>query len=128
MRLCLLMHRRYPPYSKWLGSAFGRLPGGLDAVFRTALATMDLAPAYTAVATVHNELGLTGWLDPAVRRYLRSDRVLPACRFVAALAADLPGQPPPGAVDQVVDNSTLVCDRARLRRAMVRGYLVEEPP
>src|ERR1700722_2074972 len=26
MRLCLLMRRRYPPYSKWLGSAFARLP------------------------------------------------------------------------------------------------------
>jgi hypothetical protein len=27
MRLCLLMHRRYPPYDKWLGTAFARLPG-----------------------------------------------------------------------------------------------------
>ncbi|HVH22716.1 MAG TPA: DUF4037 domain-containing protein [Pseudonocardia sp.] len=26
MRICPLLHRRYPPYSKWLGSAFGRLP------------------------------------------------------------------------------------------------------
>lgn len=128
MRLCLLMHRRYPPYSKWLGSAFGLLPGGLDAVFRTALATLDLAPAYTAVATVHNELGLTEPLDPAVRRYLRSDRVLPAGRFVAALAAGLPGLPPLGAVDQVVDNATFLCDRPRLRRVMVRGYLAEELP
>ncbi|HWD74857.1 MAG TPA: DUF4037 domain-containing protein, partial [Solirubrobacteraceae bacterium] len=24
MRLCLLMRRRYPPYSKWLGTAFAR--------------------------------------------------------------------------------------------------------
>jgi hypothetical protein len=28
MRLWLLMQRRYPPYSKWLGSAFARSPGG----------------------------------------------------------------------------------------------------
>src|SRR5205814_860732 len=28
MRLWLLMHRRYPPYSKWLGSAFAQAPGG----------------------------------------------------------------------------------------------------
>jgi hypothetical protein len=27
MRLALLMDRRYPPYSKWLGTAFARLPG-----------------------------------------------------------------------------------------------------
>src|SRR5450755_528878 len=26
MRLCLLMQRRYPPYSKWLGTAFAALP------------------------------------------------------------------------------------------------------
>jgi len=26
MRLCLLMARRYPPYSMWLGSAFAQLP------------------------------------------------------------------------------------------------------
>ena len=27
MRLWLLMNRRYPPYSKWLGTAFSRVPG-----------------------------------------------------------------------------------------------------
>ena len=27
MGLWLLMSRRYPPYSKWLGSAFARVPG-----------------------------------------------------------------------------------------------------
>jgi hypothetical protein len=26
MRLALLLHRRYPPYGKWLGSAFAALP------------------------------------------------------------------------------------------------------
>ena len=28
MRLCLLMDRRYPPYSKWLGTAFARCASG----------------------------------------------------------------------------------------------------
>ena len=39
MRLWLLMHRRYPPYSKWLGTAFARLPdcAGLAAALAAAL-------------------------------------------------------------------------------------------
>jgi hypothetical protein len=41
MRLCLLMHRRYPPYSKWLGTAFTRLP-------RNAGLAADLTAAISA--------------------------------------------------------------------------------
>ena len=39
MCLWLLMNRRYPPYSKWLGSAFARVPGaaGLGASLAAAL-------------------------------------------------------------------------------------------
>ena len=31
MRLCLLLARRYPPYAKWLGTAFARLPEAAEA-------------------------------------------------------------------------------------------------
>jgi hypothetical protein len=43
MRLCLLMHRRYPPYSKWLGTAFARIPGtaGLAASLTAAVTAGD---------------------------------------------------------------------------------------
>lgn len=46
MRLCLLMHRRYPPYSKWLGSAFASLPcaSELTPLFARALGG-DVGPA-----------------------------------------------------------------------------------
>ena len=39
MRLALLLNRRYPPYSKWLGTAFARLPGtaGLAASLAAAV-------------------------------------------------------------------------------------------
>ena len=59
MRLALLLHRRYPPYGKWLGSAFADVPvaGALDPVLRAALAATDwrereqhLATAYEALA------------------------------------------------------------------------------
>jgi len=41
MRLCLLMHRQYPPYSKWLGTAFARhsqAAAGLGACLTAAIA------------------------------------------------------------------------------------------
>ncbi len=87
MRLCLLMHRRYPPYSKWLGTAFARLPGidGLKASLAGAVSAADwptreeqLCQAYEAVAALHNELGVTQPLDTHVRRYY--DRRLPGYR------------------------------------------------
>ena len=66
MRLCLLMHRRYPPYSKWLGTAFTRLPGhaGLAADLTAAISASGyqererhLTRAYQAVAERHNRSG-----------------------------------------------------------------------
>lgn len=50
MRLWLLMNRRYPPYSKWLGTAFSRVPG-------TAPLAASLTAALTETIT-----------DPAIRR------------------------------------------------------------
>jgi Domain of unknown function (DUF4037) len=120
MRLCLLMARRYPPYSKWLGSAFARLPGApaLTPVLTAALAATawrdrerHLGDAYEAVAARHNELGLTAPIDPATRPFHdRPFRVLRADRFADALReADLPWT---GAVDQVVDNTDALTDHA----------------
>ncbi|WP_305883966.1 DUF4037 domain-containing protein [Crossiella sp. SN42] len=128
MRLCLLMGRRYPPYGKWLGSAFGRLPvaAELAPVFREVLAARDwrereagLVRAYEVVAGEHNRLGLTEVVDPAVRGYhSRPFRVLRADRFSAALLATVtdPGLRGPGAVDQWADSTALLTDRELSRR------------
>ena len=78
MRLWLLMQRRYPPYSKWLGSAFARAPGGagLGRHLAAALAAdgwgareRELGLAYRIAAEAHNRLGLTEPLDPGTRPY-----------------------------------------------------------
>src|SRR6202044_2266868 len=78
IRLCLLMARRYPPYSKWLGAAFAPLPdaAAVGGALRAAVAAASwpererhLGRAYTAVAARHNELGLTAPLDPGTRPY-----------------------------------------------------------
>ncbi|MFF7557020.1 DUF4037 domain-containing protein [Streptomyces olivaceus] len=130
MRLCLLMDRRYPPYSKWLGSAFARTPqaAALTPLLTAALAATDvrtredaLAGAYEAVADAHNRLGLTGPVDPATRPYhARPYRVLHAERFADALTARVTepavrALPPTGAVDQFTDSTDLVADPRRTR-------------
>lgn len=132
MRLCLLMDRRYPPYGKWLGSAFARTAAGprLSPVLTAALATTDwhtrerhLAHAYEIVAHQHNQLRLTDRVARGTRAYhSRPFQVLRADRFTAALTAritdpSLKDLPPIGAVDQFVD-STDVLSRPELARTL----------
>lgn len=135
MRLCLLMNRRYPPYGKWLGSAFARTPQGpeLTPHLTAALAAADwrtrerhLCRAYQALAALHNQLGLTDPVDPATRPYHnRPFQVLHAERFTAALTARITDPavrtlPTIGAVDQFVD-STDVLGRPELTHAATRA-------
>ena len=126
MRLSLLMHRRYPPYGKWLGSAFARLGCVTAPALTAALAATawhdrerHLATAYSAVARLHNELGLTEPLDTGTRPFHdRPYQVLHAERFAEALAAgltDLRALPFTGAVDQFADSTDLLRDRTRTR-------------
>jgi hypothetical protein len=130
MRLCLLMHRRYPPYSKWLGSAFAQLPFAATATpaLTGALAATTwleredhLATAYSAIAKLHNQLGLTEPLAPDTRPYHdRPFQVLHAGRFSQALLAsisdsELHDLPLIGAVDQFADNTDLLGDRTATR-------------
>jgi hypothetical protein len=121
MRLCLLMHRRYPPYSKWLGTAFARLPdiGDLPVRLTGALTAHDwparedhLVAAYRAIALLHNELGLTEPLSPDSRPFFdRPIRIIGAARFRDALMAGIkaPGLLV-GAVDQFVDSTEALGD------------------
>jgi hypothetical protein len=134
MRLCLLMNRRYPPYSKWLGSAFNQLPyPTLTRSLTAALAATScrdrenhLAAAYRFVATQQNELGLAEPVDPATRPYHnRPYQVLHAERFVAALESAIAdpavrGLPPIGAIDQHIDNTRVLSDTTQ-RRSMPRS-------
>ena len=139
MRLGLLMHRRYPPYSKWLGTAFARLPGTaeLRADLAAAISAGDwrarephLCRAYETVAGWHNELGLTPPLEVGVRQfYERPYQVIDAGRFTAALREAISDPqvkdlPPTGAVDQFTD-STDAAGRLGFLRACVRAAIGE---
>jgi hypothetical protein len=137
MRLCLLLGRRYPPYSKWLGSAFGELPdaAGIGAALGEAL-TGDgagrqaaLCTAYEAVGGWQNRLGLAEPVEATRRRFHdRPYPVIDAGRFAAALLArigdpEIAGLPPVGGIDQYVDSTPVlsgVADSVRLRREWTR--------
>ncbi len=138
MRLWLLMHRRYPPYSKWLGTAFARLPdtARLGSCLAAALSRTDwptreqhLCDGYEIAAALHNRLGFTPPLDTGTRRfYDRPYQVIGAERFAAALREAITdpqiGQLPlTGAIDQFTDSTDAACDLSLLRacaRAAIR--------
>ena len=130
MRLCLLMHRQYPPYSKWLGTAFARLPGGaaLAAALTTAISAdgyqareRHLTEAMEAIAALHNRLGLTPPLDPRARGFFdRPYLVGGAGRFTAALRETITDPrvrhlPLAGAADQFTDSTDAAGDSGFLR-------------
>ena len=131
MRLCLLHEKTYAPYSKWLGSAFVRLPTAADvepalaAALRAetyAARESALVTAYEAVARRHNRLGVTRTEEPAARLFHdRPFRVIGGDRFAAACTDaitddQLRALPLVGAVDQWVDSTDVLSHAARVRQ------------
>ena len=143
IRLCLLLARRYPPYAKWLGTAFDRIPdaaaGPVAAELRTALAADKAAERGAALASAcslagawQNRLGLCAPVDPAVRPYFgRPFPVVHADRFTDALAAAITDPaiavlPRLGSVDQFTDGTDVLGDLARCRE-LTRAALSRPP-
>lgn len=133
MRLCLLLGRRYAPYSKWLGSAFAELEVArtLTPSLRGAVAAQgcpereaQLCDAYETVAQLQNESGLADPVEPTRRPYHgRPSMVLHAERFARALAEtvtdpELSSLPLTGSADQWTDSTDLLA-RARPLRAVL---------
>lgn len=131
MRLALLIERRYPPYSKWLGTAFARLRCAprLQPLLADALAAPvwpqredPLCRAYEILARAHNELGLADPVEPTVRPFHdRPFRVLAADRLAdtthrAITDPEVSALPPHiGGVDQFVDNTDVLGAAGRAR-------------
>ncbi|MET7425183.1 DUF4037 domain-containing protein [Dactylosporangium sp. NPDC005555] len=119
MRLRLLQARLYPPYSKWLGTAYTRHTGdGFD----------DLCDAYETAGRVQNGLGLSAAVEATRRPYFdRPYDVIDAGRYAAALRDAISDPavrrlPPVGAVDQYTDNTDLLTS-PDLRRAVAAAIL-----
>lgn len=136
MYLALLMARQYPPYWKWLGTAFGRLPlaAALGPALRSAIAAEDwrereaqLSEAYRLLGEQHNALGLTPPLATGVTPFHdRPYLVPPSDGYAEALLAAVEdprvrGLPPVGSVSQFAD-STDVLSRADRCRALAGIY------
>jgi hypothetical protein len=95
MHLAFQLERQYMPYSKWLGTAFSRLPCAveLQPLLLGVLGAADwpereehLSRAYEMVARMHNGLGLTEPVPAEVSGfYGRPFRVIHGDRFAAAL-------------------------------------------
>lgn len=139
MSLAFLVERRYRPYVKWFGTAFGELalapellPALEPAVAATDFAVREqgLVGAFERLARAHNALGLTEPLDPDVRGFHdRPFRVLASERFAAACRASitdpwLRALPLAGSVDQFVDSTDILSatDRARHLRTFYRSF------
>jgi hypothetical protein len=121
--LCFLMERHYWPYSKWFGTAFNRLPIAaiLSPIVQNILTASSandrenfLSRAYTVVAERHNQLEITGPLEPSVRRYFtRPYLVIDGSRFASAIQSTI--QDPKlrqlkllGSIDQFTDSPEIV--------------------
>jgi hypothetical protein len=142
MRLCLLMARRYPPYSKWLGTAFAQLPeaAAIAPSLSGAVAAADwhtreqhLCRAYEMAATLHNQLGLTRPVEPQTRPfYDRPYQVLDAERFTIALREAITDPhirqlQAIGAIDQFID-STDALGNLQLLRATTTAAIQPQHP
>jgi hypothetical protein len=145
MRLCFLLERRYAPYSKWWGTAFGRLACAQDVgpQLRAVLAATTwrqreqcLAHVYEAVASAQNALAVAAPQDPSSRPYFgRPYQVIMADRFVTALIAAI--QDPEvrriaenfglaGALDQWADSTDILSSAGAVCRRAGRVFDVTE--
>lgn len=140
MRLCFLLERRYPPYMKWLGSAFARLEsaGDVKPALERALSAADYAErepalglAYRRVGERQNALGIAPRVDPEPRPfYGRPFMVSAAVDFVAACRSRiedpwLRSLAPVGSIDQVADSTDLL-SHPRAASAVVDALFGDE--
>ncbi len=142
VKLAFLMERQYAPYPKWLGTAFSRLaaaPSLTPHLDRARFATTwpereaGVVAAVETLAHRHNELALTGWVDPAPRSFFdRPFQVMFAGRFADALMASI--EDPDvlalplhlGGLDQYID-STDAMNAQCLHRA-IRQWMRDSDP
>jgi hypothetical protein len=131
MRVWLLLERRYPPYSKWIGSAFAACPGA-DAVasaLRRAVSAVGFEARETALTTAlaatverQNATGLGAPVPAGLTRFHdRPYRIVDADAVAAGLLAgitdsELVGLPARAGIDAVTDNVAVTGDLAATTR------------
>ena len=134
MKLAFLMEKQYAPYSKWFGTAFGKLRVGatLTPVLRGVLLAKTwkarekrLADAYSIVARQHNALRITRPLPTEVTKYFgRPYLVMQSGLFVSSIREAIKDPQVRlltgvGSVDQCIDSHELLQQLSVLRRLRV---------
>jgi hypothetical protein len=129
MRLCLLLGRHHPPYSKWMGSVFAQLPesASLTPILRVTLAVTDQRQREWHLArndeTVTPGIPNSGSPNLSIRAFAITTRGLSGvtrrsmCQG-AAVRSNRPylsGVPLLGCVDRYADSTGLLTDRDRTR-------------
>ncbi len=99
IRLCFLYREVYAPYSKWLGTAFHRLDidyeikNSIESALRAGLLSQreeQLVKAQALVADLHNQSGVTEFVDYRIESYFGRDiQVIFAEKFAQATAENL---------------------------------------
>ena len=130
MRLAFLMEREYPPYAKWVGTAFSELKSAvkLEPFLANVLHASSwrerethLSTAYTILAGMHNELGITEPLSPDVSQFWgRPFKVIRGDKFSTAILkrikvpqiTPLMRRSPIGSIDIFSDNTDMLEDAA----------------
>ena len=139
IRLSFLMEKHYPPYAKWLGTAFHKLesapylePAFLDALQASSWQERErhLCTAYEVLASLHNKLNLTPPLPERVSRFWgRPFFVIKGETFATALIREIEDpviramnlRSPIGSIDLFSDNTDLLED-TRFRRGIRRLF------
>lgn len=132
MRMCFLMERQYPPYSKWYGTAFSKLSCApeLTPFLREVMLKgrwqereQALSRVYEILAGMHNALGVTGTLPEKVSPYFgRPFQVIHGDQFAAAIKAAIQDErvrripTDIGSIDQYSDSTDLLENSALCQR------------
>ena len=132
MKLAFLMEKKYAPYSKWLGSAFGKLKIGnkLSPVLQDVLLAKTwktrerkLAQAYSIVARQHNALKITKPLPTNVTKYYgRPYLVIHGDAFASSIRKTIRDpkvksiKPNFGSIDQFIDSTDVLQQLSVVRR------------
>ena len=120
------MERRYVPYSKWLGTAFGELELAkkLTSTLIDILSAVNwkqrerlLSKAYSIVGAAHNKLGITPPLSTKSSNYFgRRYKVIHADKFSEEIRKAIKSpavrklKPHVGSVDQFTDSTDVLND------------------
>jgi hypothetical protein len=132
MKLAFLMEKQYAPYSKWLGTAFGRLKVAdkLTPVLQEVLSAKTwkarqrkLAQAYSIIARQHNALRITKPLPTSATKYFtRPYLVIHGDTFARSIKQAIRDPEVKritinvGSIDQFVDNHDLLNALSAVRR------------